>query len=1359
MPRDTGAVEWLGAAIRDFPREFLLFSSHVEQLVLDDRTGDGHRRVIELEDAGDDLWELHERGDEAGKAAWKLFTAQHAPSEAVKRDGGTMAERPVVPLHWAVPISRPVPGSLWAFFPTVVQTTLSGIINAPWKLDESRTTLVAGEFNAELLRAVVALVIDNLDAINRPGDPGYFLELFPGRGRELRGWADEILSEAVYTAAAGMASLPDQRGVLQPPSSLRVLPPTVSLDAAEHWAGQPTRPVGWVHPAAIRNATRRSRTDRLFELNGVTASTEQDWLEVLISRKSPRGSACAVKVAANLAHTEAEEGMKKARIILTREGKLARPVRGAVYRPAEVEVDVEVPLVAPELLEDGGVLEALEELRIAEVSTMTVLEAVLDRALIAPPESCEWSWSQVWELAAGVSESELSGLFVDKHRLDAADVFVKSMAGRMVRLSAVLLPGDLLAAEDFKTSHRGLLVDIDHHRRELKLLRRLGATDRPVRGGGSLDEPWLAEYRRGLIADAIDGAREHGARVKAEHYDLIPSGPWAGPTSPLDGLAQDAAARYARELLAATETVEPWTLRRTKAPATEIEVEHPILWRVRQLGVLPTDKGLRPIGDCVTPNLRALSALLPVADVPRSACRAFALPDTVDELDARRVALALEAFESLDRDDAIGSAYAVLLPVIGETPVQIRAMVRREATWIPPKQVCASFSPADLKVLRGTGTPFVRFESGEVAERFVAVWGLQRITDVVTSKVVAVPDGEEQPAMDLYPLLRFILGAVAEGVKFLPCRELHREMYTEQGSVKEPVDFELRDGIAYHLSDMSEIDRVRKLSERLGKPLDQGDAREVLENAQATEVQALLKQVRAAPDDARRLLLLVGRDALRSRIPEVVLDAVEETDGELDDVQTAELALTVFGIETLKEYRDALVERRLSPPSQWAGRRPAVRFVTEELNFPREYAGFPDVRLDDTLDVAGPSPLPSLHDFQDVAAEAIGTLIRQTTDRRGLLSLPTGAGKTRVAVEALIRAMENGKLSSPVLWVAQTEELCEQAVQSWAEVWRAVGPDRGLRVSRLWSGHTAAPRDEDGDQVVVATIAKLTANCMQSDGYDWLRDAGCVVVDEAHTSIAKSYTQLFRWTGIDKNADHAPLIGLSATPYRGVSVEQTDDLARRYGRTRLDDGIFAEEASVPLLQRKGILARVDHQLLEGFDEVPLSSTELDFIRTMHELPPSVLAKIGEDLDRTTALVESVMGLASDWPVFMFAASVAHAETLAALISRRGRSAAAISGETPAAVRRHLISEFRAGRLQTLTNYGVLTQGFDAPSIRALYIARPTYSPNLYQQMIGRGLRGPANGGKETCLVVDVADNLVAYGMELAFREFEYVWTN
>ena len=42
-------------------------------------------------------------------------------------------------------------------------------------------------------------------------------------------------------------------------------------------------------------------------------------------------------------------------------------------------------------------------------------------------------------------------------------------------------------------------------------------------------------------------------------------------------------------------------------------------------------------------------------------------------------------------------------------------------------------------------------------------------------------------------------------------------------------------------------------------------------------------------------------------------------------------------------------------------------------------------------------------------------------------------------------------------------------------------------------------------------------------------------------------------------------------------------------------------------------------------------------------------------------------------------------------------------------------------------------------------------------MVGRGLRGPKNGGKEICLIVNVADTFEEFGEELAFTEFNYLW--
>jgi superfamily II DNA/RNA helicase len=116
---------------------------------------------------------------------------------------------------------------------------------------------------------------------------------------------------------------------------------------------------------------------------------------------------------------------------------------------------------------------------------------------------------------------------------------------------------------------------------------------------------------------------------------------------------------------------------------------------------------------------------------------------------------------------------------------------------------------------------------------------------------------------------------------------------------------------------------------------------------------------------------------------------------------------------------------------------------------------------------------------------------------------------------------------------------------------------------------------------------------------------------------------------------------------------------------------------------------------------------------------------------------------------------------AVLLRRHGRDSACVTADTREATRRHLVDAFRRRNVQILCNYGVLTTGFDAPQVRAVVIGRPTASRVLYDQMIGRGMRGPAFGGTEECLVIDVDDNLVHLkGNRLTTAAHEYVgyWT-
>ena len=119
-----------------------------------------------------------------------------------------------------------------------------------------------------------------------------------------------------------------------------------------------------------------------------------------------------------------------------------------------------------------------------------------------------------------------------------------------------------------------------------------------------------------------------------------------------------------------------------------------------------------------------------------------------------------------------------------------------------------------------------------------------------------------------------------------------------------------------------------------------------------------------------------------------------------------------------------------------------------------------------------------------------------------------------MAVQALIEAVREGELRAPILWVAQSDELCEQAVQTWQYVWRCIGPDRRLLISRLWSNNEAESY-EGHMQVIVGTIDKLSI-CIGKPQYEWLHRAGVIVVDEAHGAIASSYTKFLDWCGLGK---------------------------------------------------------------------------------------------------------------------------------------------------------------------------------------------------------------------------------------------------
>ena len=108
----------------------------------------------------------------------------------------------------------------------------------------------------------------------------------------------------------------------------------------------------------------------------------------------------------------------------------------------------------------------------------------------------------------------------------------------------------------------------------------------------------------------------------------------------------------------------------------------------------------------------------------------------------------------------------------------------------------------------------------------------------------------------------------------------------------------------------------------------------VLDQMQKRARSKLLLQVRAEDELAGKLVLAVGADALKARLPRTAIDDLEKAKrGPLGGTELAELSLSVHGYHILSELRRELADARLEPPERWAGSREARRFV-ESLGFP-----------------------------------------------------------------------------------------------------------------------------------------------------------------------------------------------------------------------------------------------------------------------------------------------------------------------------------------------------------------------------------------------------------------------------------------
>ena len=402
-------------------------------------------------------------------------------------------------------------------------------------------------------------------------------------------------------------------------------------------------------------------------------------------------------------------------------------------------------------------------------------------------------------------------------------------------------------------------------------------------------------------------------------------------------------------------------------------------------------------------------------------------------------------------------------------------------------------------------------------------------------------------------------------------------------------------------------------------------------------------------------------------------------------------------------------------------------------------------------------PKRGLFPHQKRAANAVERYLYYD-NRRALLHLPTGVGKTRTAM-SVIASHLRARRAGVVLWLATTQELLEQAAVEFESTWSAMG-DRQVACLRFWSNYNA-PIHEARDGIVIAGLAKLHSYGKERRRLWDLGDRTTMVVfDEAHQAVATTYQDIVET--IVTRKPRTPLLGLSATPGRTWGDPETDAAVAELffeNKVMIDfDGVNP----IKRLTEEGYLAAVDFSLLNVKAGLQLSAADLAELSKALDISETLSARLCEDEQRNLRIVQRLLALAEKHArILVFAGSVDNALLLTGVCRGVGLSADAVTNKTGASERQRIISRFKrsGGPHRILINFGVLTTGFDAPAASAAMIARPTKSLVLYSQMVGRVIRGPRAGGTERCEVVTVVDtSLPGFGdIAEAFLNWEDIW--
>lgn len=340
----------------------------------------------------------------------------------------------------------------------------------------------------------------------------------------------------------------------------------------------------------------------------------------------------------------------------------------------------------------------------------------------------------------------------------------------------------------------------------------------------------------------------------------------------------------------------------------------------------------------------------------------------------------------------------------------------------------------------------------------------------------------------------------------------------------------------------------------------------------------------------------------------------------------------------------------------------------------------------------------TLRPYQTEALDAVLSNYNNGITKQ-LVVLPTGAGKTVIFSQMPIIKPD----CLPMLVLAHRAELLDQA-KSKIE---ASNPTLTVEIEQ-------AERKAGHVDVVVASVATLGRNGTPRIEEYPQNYFNSIIIDEAHHAAAPSYRRIIDYFNPQL------LLGVTATPQRSDS-------------TRLID-VFQEivyyKSIQDLIEDGWLSPLIGYRVKSNVDISNVEIRNGDYAQDQ-------LEEAVDTPERNAHVVATYLNLASGEKTIVFASGVRHAENLALSFRQASVETAVILGTTPRQEREEILAKFAQGTISVIVNVGVLTEGFDEPSLQAIILAKPTRSTLLYTQIVGRGTR--LFEGKEHCKIIDIAD--------------------